>query len=60
VENGLPAWLDGITDTGCIATKGSQIAVADRSGNLYLSEDFGRAWSRRDEGMAAPSGILIC
>ena len=30
VAGGLPAWLDGIADTGCIATHGSAVAVADR------------------------------
>ena len=35
VEGGLPAWTEGIVDTGCIAANGSSIAVADRAGNLY-------------------------
>lgn len=60
VENGLPTWIDGIADTGCIATNGSKIAVADRSGNLYLSADFGHAWSRSNQDLPTPSGVLIC
>jgi BNR/Asp-box repeat len=60
VQNGLPAWIDGIADTGCIATNGSKIAVADRSGNLYLSADFGHAWSRSIRDLPTPSGVLIC
>jgi hypothetical protein len=60
VENGLPTWIDGIADTGCIATNGSKIAVADRSGNLYLSADFGHAWSRSNKDLPTPSGVLIC
>jgi photosystem II stability/assembly factor-like uncharacterized protein len=47
VEGGLPTWINGIADTGCIAANGSSIAVADRAGNLYGSDDFGRAWSCR-------------
>jgi hypothetical protein len=59
-ENGLPTWIDGIVDTGCIATNGSKIAVADSSGNLYLSADFGHAWSRSYKDLPTPSGVLIC
>jgi hypothetical protein len=60
VEGGIPAWIEGIADTGCIATNGSSIAVADRAGNLYRSDDFGRAWSCRSTGLPTPSGVLIC
>ena len=60
VEDGLPAWTEGKVDTGCIASNGSMIAVADRGGNLYLSAEFGRGWSRIDSGLPAPSGVLIC
>jgi hypothetical protein len=35
VAGGLPNWMDGIADTGCIATHGSAVAIADRNGNLY-------------------------
>lgn len=60
VEGGMPAWIEGIADTGCIAANGSSIAVADRAGNLYGSDDFGRAWSCRSTGLPTPSGVLIC
>ena len=60
VENGLPPWLNGIVDTNCIATHGSTIAVVDRGGTLYLSTEFGRAWSRSNNGLPAPSSVLIC
>jgi hypothetical protein len=60
VEGGIPAWLEGIADTGCIAANGSSIAVADRAGNLYGSDDFGRAWSRSGTRLPTPSGVLIC
>jgi hypothetical protein len=32
IAGGLPAWTDGIADTGCIATHGSTVAVADKRG----------------------------
>ena len=59
VGGGLPAWLDGIADTGCIATHGSAVAVADKKGNLYVSADTGRTWSRRADGIPTPSSVLI-
>ena len=59
VGGGLPAWTDGIVDTGCIATGGSTVALADRKGNLYLSADTGRSWSRRASGIPSPSSVLI-
>ena len=60
VEGGMPACIEGIADTGCIAANGSSIAVADRAGNLYASDDFGRAWSCRSTRLPTPSGVLIC
>lgn len=59
VAGGLPAWLDGIVDTGCINTRGSFVAVADQKGNLHVSADSGRTWSRRASGIPTPSSILI-
>jgi hypothetical protein len=60
VGGGLPAWIAGIADTGCIATHASAAAVIDRSGNLYLSRDTGRTWSCEAEHLPTPSGLLIC
>jgi hypothetical protein len=60
VEGGMPAWTEGIVDTGCIAANGSSIAVADRAGHLYVSDDFGQAWSCRSTRLPTPSGVLIC
>ncbi len=60
VEGGLPTWINGIVDTGCIATNGSTIVVVDRAGTLYLSTEFGRAWSRSSSELPTPSSVLIC
>jgi len=60
IEGGMPEWTIGIIDTGCIATNGSSIAVADKGGNLYRSDNFGRTWSCRDTGLPNLSGVLIC
>jgi len=59
VGGALPRWMDGIVDTGSMAANGSAVAVADRGGNLYVSEDAGRTWSRIADGLAAPSGVLV-
>lgn len=60
VEGGMPAWTEGKVDTSCIATNGSTIVMVDWAGNLYLSTEFGRAWSRRSSKLPAPSSVLIC
>jgi hypothetical protein len=59
VGEGLPARTDGIVDTGCIAAAASAVAIADRGGNLYMSADTGRSWSRRANGLPPPSSVLI-
>jgi len=59
VGGGLPQWLDGIADTGNIAVRGLAVAVADRAGNLFLSEDGGRTWSRGGENLPTPSSLCV-
>ena len=59
VTGGLPAWLDGIAHTGCIAAHGSAVALADIKGNLHVSADNGRTWSCRANGLPTPSSVLI-
>jgi hypothetical protein len=60
VEGEMPAWTEGIVDTGCIAANGSSIAIADRDCNYYGSDNFGRDWSLTSSGLRSPSGVLIC
>jgi photosystem II stability/assembly factor-like uncharacterized protein len=59
VGHGFPRWVDGITDTDCIASKASTIAVVDQAGNLFLSGNSGRAWSGEVKGLPMPSSVLI-
>jgi hypothetical protein len=59
VGGGLPRWLDGIADTDNIAACGLAVAVVDRAGNLFVSEDGGRTWGRAGECLPAPSSLLI-
>ena len=60
VEGGLPEWTNGRADTGCIAANGSMVVVVDGAGVLYLSTDFGRAWSQMGGELPSPSSVLIC
>ena len=59
VGAGLPRWVDGIVDTGCIAARASTLAVADQGGNLYVSVNAGGTWSGRATSLSAPSSVLI-
>lgn len=59
VGDGLPDRLDGIVDTGCIASKGATLAVVDRGGSVYLSEDAGLGWTRLTGDIRDPSGAVI-
>jgi hypothetical protein len=59
VGGGLPEWIDGIADTGCISTKGSAVAIADKKGNLYVSADTAQSWSRHIDGLPSPSSVLV-
>jgi photosystem II stability/assembly factor-like uncharacterized protein len=59
VGGGLPRWIDGIADTGNVAATGSAVAVADRSGNLYVSEDAGRTWTHVADHLAVPSSVCV-
>jgi len=56
----MPTWTEGIVDTGCIAANGSSIAVADRAGSLYGSDDFRARLVTQIQRTAYPSGVLIC
>jgi hypothetical protein len=57
---GMAKWIDGNTDTNCIATRDSMAAVIDRSGRLYLSHDDGDSWSSPLDRLPVPSGLHIC
>ncbi len=59
VGGGLPRWTAGITDTGNIAALGSTLAIADHGGNLYLSQDTGRTWSKHGGGLPVPSSVFV-
>jgi hypothetical protein len=59
VGGGFPTWINGIADTGCIATLGPVIAIADKAGNLHVSGDSGRTWTHRAGGHPNVSSVLV-
>ena len=56
---GMPKWINGAADTNCIATRDSMIAVIDKSGRLYVSDDDGASWSCPFDRPTVPSGLHI-
>ncbi len=60
VEGGMPAWTEGIVDTGCVAVSGPIVVIMDRAANIYRSDDFGRHWVSERAGLPAPASVLIC
>jgi photosystem II stability/assembly factor-like uncharacterized protein len=59
INVGLPRWRSGICDTGCIATGGSAVVLADRAGHLFRSSDAGRTWSVLETGHSGPSAVAM-
>ena len=57
---GMPRWIDGKADTDCIATRDSMVALIDRSGRLYLSDDDGGSWLSPIDRLPVPSALHIC
>jgi hypothetical protein len=59
IGGGLPMWIEGRADTGCIATHDSAVAAVDGAGHLYISEDAGRTWSCASDRIPTPSCLLV-
>jgi hypothetical protein len=57
---GMPRWTDGAADTDCIAARDSMVAVIDKSGCLYVSDDDGATWSCPIDRLTGPGGLHIC
>jgi len=60
VAGGLPARTHGLVDTHDLAARGACVALADKSGYVYSSEDRGETWTCVHEGLPYPSGVVIC
>lgn len=59
VAGGLPDWLAGIADTLCIAANGDDMALASAGGQVFVSADAGRHWSKVEETVHGVSSVLI-
>jgi hypothetical protein len=44
-ESGLPEWVDGNIDSGCLAASGTHVAFGTEDGSVFLSEDGGASWA---------------
>lgn len=57
--SGFPRWTSGISDTGCIAVRGTEAAIADGAGNLYRRPTAQHGWSCLATGHPTPIGLAI-
>ena len=59
VADGLPEWLDGNVDTGCLAANGTKAALVDGSGALWVSADGGVAWTQVIDGLRDTASVAV-
>lgn len=59
VAGGLPNWLDGIVDTSCIASRLEWVALVTASGSVYVSNDAGNAWRKKQEVVPGVSSVFL-
>jgi len=59
VCSGLPDWFKGIVDTSCIASNLEDMALVSAGGDVFVSQDSGQTWRKREETIAEVSSVLI-
>jgi hypothetical protein len=59
VAGGLPAWLDGNVDSGCLAANARQIALADGGGNVWSSPTDHDEWTLVAEGLPGVRAVAV-
>ena len=59
VQDGLPQWLEGKVDTGKLAAGDGRFAVADQSGNLWLSTEGSSGWRQIARRLPDLSAIIL-
>jgi hypothetical protein len=59
VRDGLPEWLEGKVDTGCIAAGAGRAAVVDHGGNLWVSETGSHGWRRLASSLPYVFGVAV-
>ena len=56
---GLPAWLTGNVDTGCVDARDGEVAFASPDGTVFASFDAGRTWRSVAEGVGKVLAVRI-
>ncbi|HEX9506539.1 MAG TPA: hypothetical protein VGA62_11110, partial [Acidimicrobiia bacterium] len=59
MTDGLPEWLEGNVDTGCLAANSTRAALVDGSGALWVSADGGSAWTQVGDGLRDATAVAI-
>jgi hypothetical protein len=59
VTGGLPEWLDGNVDTGCLAANAKQVALADSAGNVWASPSDHDEWTLVTEAMSGIRAVAV-
>jgi len=59
VGGGLPRWTSGVVDTACMTASGTNAAIIDQAGHVYVSSDTGRTWSRKARGLTGSSAAAF-
>jgi hypothetical protein len=56
---GLPEWIAGNIDTGCLVASGSEVAFGTADGTVFVSSDTGQSWSTAAEGLPVVRALAI-
>lgn len=56
---GLPEWFSSNIDTHCLAARETLVAFGTDQGEVWVSEDEGRTWTRAAEELPAVTSVLI-
>lgn len=56
---GFPRWTSGVVDTACMTASGTNAAIVDQAGQVYVSSDMARTWSRKASGLTGSSGAVF-
>lgn len=56
---GLPEWLDGNIDTGCLAAAGPLAVFGTEAGEVFRSRDAGRTWERAADGLPPVRSVIL-
>ncbi len=56
---GLPEWIAGNIDTGCLVASGADVAFGTADGVVFTSADGGVSWSTAAEGLAPVRAVAV-